>query len=53
MAQSKNWGTDWQGNEVLKDDMILLDPENDEVMLLSDVVEYLTKRRGFELIKAD
>lgn len=53
MSKCAHWGSDFKGNEVLEGDSFLLDPANDEVVQVSDVIEYLTKHRGFQLIKAD
>lgn len=49
LVKAEHWGTDWQGNEVLTGDHILHDPQQDEVILVTDLITYLKEKYGFEL----
>ncbi|RWR06710.1 hypothetical protein QNH23_06260 [Siminovitchia fortis] len=51
--QSKHWGSDWRGNEVLEGDQIVHDPQLDEVFLMGDLFKYLKEKYGFEFMKAE
>lgn len=53
MPKSAHWGTDWQGNEVLSGDSIAHDPQLDEVILVSDLKDYLKEKYGFEFKTAE
>lgn len=51
--KSAHWGNDWKGNEILTGDQIVHDPQQDEVILQSDLADYLKEKYGFEFKKAD
>lgn len=46
--EPRHWGIDYFGNEILEGDQIVVDPTNGEVILESNLQDYLIEALGFQ-----